>query len=144
MYLRFTVPVEHGGHVTRARLAPGPFRSAYRLGSAAGDTTDCPLRHALRREHDWFNANLPIPDRVTVRARGRWWADGVCWFRDDAAEMLRHMHVLAALLWDFGIPVDRHVTRDPGQLLYKDSWQVVAKPDFTWRTGRIGQTAHPH
>jgi hypothetical protein len=43
--------------------------------------------------------------------------------------MLAHAHALAALLWDSGVAVDQVWTRHPGQLLYRDPWQVVAKPD---------------
>lgn len=124
MYVRFTTP----GVVTRARVAPGPFRAAYDLWSDRRDDRD-PVLLALRRELDWFNANLPVPSRFGVVARGRRWSDGVCWFRDTARDMLVHAHAMAALLEDCGVPVQRTWTRDPGQLLYRDAWQVVAKPE---------------
>ena len=124
MYLRFTVP----GTVTRARVAPGPFRAAYRQ---AHRFRDEPVGIALWREIDWFNERLPIPRRFVVTARGREWWDGVCWFRDDAREMVGHAYVLAALLAECGVPVERSWTRDPGQILYRDRWQVVAKPERT-------------
>lgn len=124
MYLRFTVP----GTVTRARVAPGPFRIASDL-YWDGTQEDDPVLVALRRELDWFNENLPIPKRFGVVAKGVTWRDGVCWFRDDAREMLAHMQVLASLVAELDIPVTRHWTRDPGQVLYRDRWQVVAKPE---------------
>ena len=120
------------GTVTRANVAPGPFRAASRLyhaGDIESDVGGDPVRIALRREIDWFNEHLPIPRRFDVKARGRWWCDGVCWFRDDAREMLAHMHALASLVEECGTPVTRRWTRDPGQLLYRDRWQVVAKPE---------------
>lgn len=128
MYLRFTVPKEHGGTVTRAHVAPGPFRIASRL-CLARDREIEPVRIALRREIDWFNNELPVPKRFGVRARGVWWDDGICWFRDDAREMLAHMQALVSLVEECGVPVERNWTRDPGQLLYRDRWQVVAKPE---------------
>ena len=109
MYLRFTVP----GTVTRARVAPGPFKLASRL-TWQGERDD-PVVAALRRELDWF--------------KGREWWDGICWFRDDAREMVGHAYVLAALLAECGVPVERTWTRDPGQILYRDPFQVVAKPE---------------
>lgn len=124
MYLRFTTP----GVVTRARVAPGLFGPAFALWYGA-ENHDDPVLIALRRELDWFNHHLPVPSRFGVVARGRRWSDGVCWFRDDARDMLSHAHALAALLWDSGIAVDQVWTRHPGQLLYRDPWQVVAKPD---------------
>lgn len=128
MYLRFTVPVGHGGTVTRANIAPGPFRLASNL-YWDGDHDNDPVLFALRRELDWFNDRLPVPSRLSVRAKGVWWRDGVCWFRDDAREMLAHMQALVSLVEDCGVPVTRSWTRDPGQLLYRDRWQVVAKPE---------------
>ena len=127
MYLRFTVPSAHGGTVTRARLAPGPFRAASHLYWDGEHEID-PVLIALRREIDWFNEHLPVPRRFGVVAKGRWWSDGVCWFRDSAGEMLALAFTLAALIEECGIPVTRSWTRDPGQLLYRDHWQVVAKP----------------
>ena len=126
MYLRFTVP----GTVTRARVAPGPFRLASALCCSRGDTPD-PVLLALRRELDWFNEWLPVPRRFGVVAKGRKWSDGICWFRDDAREMVGHAYVLAALLAECGVPIERSWTRDPGQILYRDAFQVVAKPERT-------------
>jgi len=126
MYLRFTVPKEHGGAVTRANIASGPFWVANRL-YWQGDRDNDPILIGLKRELEWFNSSLPVPKRFGVRARGVWWDDGVCWFRDDAGDMLHHMEVFIALIEECGVPVTRNWTRDPGQLLYRDRWQVVAK-----------------
>ena len=124
MFLRFTVP----GTVTRARVAPGPFRTAYDV-CYWSDRHDDPVIAAIRRELDWFGERLPVPRRFGVVAKGRHWSDGVCWFRDEAREMVGHAYVLAALLAECGVPVERTWTRDPGQILYRDRWQVVAKPE---------------
>jgi hypothetical protein len=123
MYLRFTGP----GSVTRARVAAGLFGPAYDLWW--NRTQDTPVLLALRRELDWFNYWLPKPRRFFVVAKGRKWSDGICWFRDDAREMLEHAFALAALIEDCGVPIDRNWTRDPGQILYRDRYQVVAKPE---------------
>ena len=124
MYLRFTVP----GTVTRARVAPGPFRVASDLWWESDDAAD-PVVIALRRELDWFNDNLPVPRRFGVVAKGVTWRDGICWFRDDAREMLAHMQALVSLVEECCVPVTRNWTRDPGQLLYRDRWLVVATPE---------------
>ena len=123
MYLRFTVP----GTVTRARVAPGLFGPAVDLWWDR--TEDTPALLAIRRELDWFNEWLPIPRKFGVVAKRRTWSDGICWFRDDAREMVAHAWVLAALLEECGVPIERSWTRDPGQILYRDRWQVVAKPE---------------
>ena len=131
MYVRFTAPVprERGPgqwSVTRARVDPGFFRSGYDVWS--GDASD-PVKIAIRRELDWFNEYLPVPSRVSVKAKGVWHDDGVCWFRDTAREAIAHAHTLAALIEECGIRIDRTWTRDPGQILYRDHWQVVAMPE---------------
>lgn len=128
MYVRFTVPVEHGGTVTRMNIAPGPFRIASGL-LLKGDRDSDPVVIALRRELDWFNDELPVPRRFQVRARRVWWSDGVCWFRDDSREMLAHMHALVSLVEEIGVPVTRSWTRDPGQLLYRTAgkWSQCPK-----------------
>lgn len=123
MYLRFTAP----GAVTRAHVAPGLFGPAFDLWH--GRKSETPTLLALRRELDWFNAELPRPSRFTVKACGRRWSDGVCWFRDHAREMIVHAYALAALIEDCGVPIEPVWTRDPGQILYRDAWQVVAKPE---------------
>jgi len=124
MYLRFTVP----GTVTRARVAPGPFLAAHDAW-LDGDWQHDPVIAAIRYELDWFNEWLPVPRRFGVVAKGRKWYDGICWFRDQAREAVGHAYVLAALLTECGVPVERTWTRDPGQILYRDRFQVVAKPE---------------
>ncbi|MEM9310904.1 MAG: hypothetical protein AAGA34_05595 [Pseudomonadota bacterium] len=127
MYARFTAPAAAGQwSVTRAHVDPGFFRSGYDVWS--GEASD-PVKIAIRQELDWFNEYLPVPSRLAVKAKRVWHRDGVCWFREDAAEVLRHAFVLASLIEASGIRIDRTWTRDPGQILYRDKWQVVAKPE---------------
>lgn len=128
MYLRFIAPVKHGGYtVTRSNVAPGLFGPAYDLWWKREEMT--PALLGIRRELDWFNDNLPAPKRLGVKAKGRWYRDGVCWFRDSAREMLGHVHTLAALIEECGVRIDCIRSRDPGQILYRDDWQVVAMPE---------------
>lgn len=128
MYMRFTVP----GAVTRAGIAPGPFAIASDL---AWQRYHEPVGLAIQHELDWFGQHLPVPrgkQVFAVRAKGRWFKDGVCWFRSEARDHVSHMHTLAALIEDCGVPVTRQVSRSPGQILYRDPYQVVAKPDWHW------------
>ncbi|WFL78370.1 hypothetical protein P7228_04720 [Altererythrobacter arenosus] len=129
MYLRFVSPVAPGGYtVTRSHVAPGLFRPAYGLWCQHRDAPS-PALIGIRREIDWFEDNLPVPRRLGVKAKGRWYSDGVCWFRDSAREMLAHAYTLAALIEECGVRIDRVRSRDPGQILYRDDWQVVAMPE---------------
>jgi hypothetical protein len=89
------------------------------------------LRVAIRLELDWFNANLPVPKRrhFLVKSRKQWHAEGICWFVDDAREMIARAFTLSWLLRECGVPMTKVATRRPGQILYRDDYQIVAKPD---------------
>jgi hypothetical protein len=43
--------------------------------------------------------------------------------------MVGHAFALAALIGECGVPIAKRVTHRPGQILYRDAWQIVAKPD---------------
>lgn len=126
MYLRFVTP----GAVTRAGLRPGLFGIAFDLSC---DLWPSPLAQAIDHELEWFGRYLPVPGGChpfAVRAQRVWHKDGVCWFRPEAEarDAIAHAHVLAALLDECGVPVDRISARNPGTILYRDAQQVVAKP----------------
>ena len=89
------------------------------------------LRLAIREQLDWFNAKLPAPERrfFLVKSRGAWLPDGICWFLDDAREMIARAFALAALLGECGVSMTKIATRAPGQILYRDDWQIVARPE---------------
>ncbi len=127
MYLRFVTP----GAVTRAGLRPGFFRAAYAMRDSLWPS---PVAQAIALELAWFGAHLPVPRgrrAFAVRARRVWHSDGVCWFIPQAAarDAITHAHVLAALLGEAGVRVERIGAHDPGTILYRDAIQVVAKPN---------------
>ena len=128
MYLRFVSPVP----ADRARGHYGLFRPAY--GVARARETPDGLRCAIRAELDWFEDKLPVPPRwrFDVKSKKRYYAEGICWFRADtgyrAREMLAHAYVLVSLLREEGVFITRLETEVPGQILYRDDWQIVAKP----------------
>ncbi len=126
-YVRLITP---SWRVHRVGADCGPFRPAH---DALWDP-DVPrlLQDAIRYEIDWFERNLPVPkprkDAFCVKSRGRWYPDGICWFVAEAREMIARAFVLASLLREIGVPVRKVATRRPGTVLYRDPWQVVAKP----------------
>ena len=128
MYLRFIVP----GRAIRTGVDCGLFHPAYDLmrDRRTPESLACAIRHLL----EWFERELPVPARdiFLIKSRQRWLSEGICWFRDDAREPIAQAFGLAALLDECGVPVTRVVTRRPGQILYSDRWQIVAKPE--WRT----------
>ena len=106
----------------------GPFGPAYE--AWRDDRVPEVLRVAIREELDWFEQNLPVPDggAFWVKSRKRWYADGICWFVGEAREMIARAFVLASLLRETGVPVRKVWSGNPGQVLYRDRWQIVAKP----------------
>lgn len=104
----------------------GWFGPAYAC--ARDEEVPAVLREALWAEIGWFEEHLPVPSRFGVKSRGRWLSDGICWFVDDAREMIARAFALAALIGEAGVPATKVATRRPGTILYRDPWQIVAKP----------------
>ena len=124
MYVRFITPWP-----VRRGVDAGLFRPAYSASRSSAVAE--PLRVAIRHELDWFESYLPVPswERFRVRSRKVWRPDGICWFVDEAREAIARAFGLAALLRECGCEVVKVATRRPGQILYRDPWQIVAKPE---------------
>ena len=126
MYVRFITPWWR----VRRGVDCGLFGPAYQ--SARDEDVPAVLRDALWAELDWFEAHLPVPQPARrafcVRSRKSWRPDGVCWFHDDAREAIARAFALAALLGECGVPARKVATSRPGTILYRDAWQIVAKP----------------
>ena len=125
MYVRFITPWWR----MRRGVDVGLFGPAYALWRAA-DTAEA-LRIAIRCQLDFFEDELRVPraGAFLVKSRGRWLPDGICWFRDSAARMIAEGFILASLIREAGIPVTKVATDCPGQILYTDDHQIVAKPN---------------
>lgn len=125
MYVRFIVLTPD------VRPAPGLFRSDFH---PDGDPT-LPdwLAEAAREHYAWFNENLARPRRFTVVSRRRHVAAGICWFHATAHEHIARARDLAALIAETGRPTAMVSTRHPGQILYRDDFQIVAKPEARTR-----------
>ena len=50
-----------------------------------------------------------------------------------ARDHIAHGHALQALIEEAGVAVGRLQTRDPGDVVWRDSHQIVAKPVHTTR-----------
>lgn len=124
MFVRFITPWWR----VRRHVDCGPFGPAYEASRDRG-VADV-LRIAIRHELDWFEGHLPVPhrDAFCVKSCRRLRRDGICWFVAEARQMIAHAFVLAALLREVGVPVRKVATHRPGTILYRDSWQIVAKP----------------
>ncbi|MEM6731423.1 MAG: hypothetical protein AAF658_07690 [Myxococcota bacterium] len=125
MYLRFTTESQNRS----SRAFEGIFGPAYHARS------DPSVQYALRREIaeriDWFERNLRVPPVVkTERFR-----TGICWFSSGASEHVGMARELSNLLETAGVLMQCHRTVSPGDILYRDEIQVVARPwrgDIRW------------
>jgi len=124
MYIRFLSP--HSTSVSGVNK--GIFTQTYKVENDPMVPTW--LKQAILEETKWFNQNLPIPPRgqFQVRSRKLWHSVGICWFHQNAKIVLGHCFALKALLIEAGYQVSVRKTANPGQILYSDDWQIIAKP----------------
>jgi hypothetical protein len=130
MYLRFVSPLrsdEHGGYL-------GIFQAAFECRD--DEFQPYYLTDIIREEIEWFKKHLPSPDSHVFDVRGRCWkaALGICWFRSEARAMIAHAFTVRAILEECGYPIKTIGTRKPGDILYEDDFQIVAKPEKTTPT----------
>ena len=132
MYLRFISPLRE--------TARGVHQGLFQAIIQCRELDDYPfwLREQIELEFDWFKAHLPSPDEnyfpsIYVKAR----ADHICWFKADAKEMIQRAYGIKALLREIGCPIIVRKTDNPGQIIYRDKWQIVARPSkrtpIRWR-----------
>ena len=122
MFVRFVTPIVH----PRSRVACGLFR-AFSLYEDDGLIPEC-YDDRIEELCDWFNANLPVPDRLS-RPIGRFRiVYGISWLRPSATEHISYMWDLAVVYEACGIPVELLTTSYPGHILYEDDFQIVAEP----------------
>ena len=72
----------------------------------------------------WLNKYLAVPACLKKNENAR----AICWFHPRAKAPISIMWVIAAVLREHGQYVMLITSRDPGLVLYRDRWQVVAKP----------------
>ena len=124
MYLRFIGPFPTRGASRVRNCDYGIFQTAF---MARDDQLmeQC-LIDELMAEVDWFKEHLPSPDDHHFDYAGA--NVGICWFRDDARTMIRRCRRMVNILCAGDIWVTEARTDNPGQILYRDDYQIVAKP----------------
>jgi hypothetical protein len=80
------------------------------------------LQEQFDEHRNWFNEHLPVP-----RKRRKLNA-GFCWFRPKAREHIARAREMARLIAETGVATAQIQTFRPGQILYRDDYQIVAKP----------------
>jgi hypothetical protein len=130
-YVRFVLPFEDED----TRRAVGVFQ----VRQVVGTRRVVPLDRRICEAFSWFGDELPVPPVVKTRR------EALSWFRreperphePEAREPLRRAFLLVSYLRASGIAVETVQTRDPGEELYRDRWQIVAVPRGTTETGRV-------
>ena len=78
--------------------------------------------------YTWFIKNLTVP---TQFSRGGWKGrgqPGLSWFKPVAIEHIRQLHRLRLAVEACGVHVEILTTRDPGEIIWDDQYQIVAEP----------------
>jgi hypothetical protein len=104
----------------------GLFREAYRLWHT--ETLAAPDRADLRAILDWFNAHLDRPQRLTASPPEHAGKTPIAWIRNSARDHIAQLRRLAELVSEAGVPIDELETPQPGYIVYRDAYQVVALP----------------
>ena len=124
MYVRFCMRDRHPW----SRVPSGLFGLAYAV--RQDPLVEEWIRAAVADEIAWFEEHLPVPVRFGVPSRKKWLRLGVCWFRSEARQHVAHAFALARWLDAANCALGRLETDRPGQILYRDPYQVVARPEF--------------
>jgi len=121
VYLRFIGPWPTG----MRRIDSGLFQTYFTVRNEA--LLPGYLFEALRDDYDWFCKKLPTPDNRYFVVNGE--SRGICWFRSDAKAMIRRARNMVNTLRMGDIWVTEARTAQPGRILYRDDYQVIARPD---------------
>ena len=124
MFVRFTLNRQD----ERSGSREGIFSVAYREAQnrALADYERAWLEELL----EWFKRKLKIPRPVREDRNRR----AICWFREDAKEVVAKAWELAVFLKERGYHLDVERTDSPGIVVYDDGNQVAAKPLRKGRT----------
>ena len=72
----------------------------------------------------WFSENLPWPEPCRQQA------SAVCYFKtENAGEMMKWIKPALWLLDRYHVPYYLVYTNTPGEIIYEDQYQIVAKAD---------------
>lgn len=122
LFIRFqsTVSNRHGRF-------PGVFALVNGL-SGSGLLTE-EQEEFRRRENAWYHANLVDPGRVDPLVYDRDLHPGAAaWFKVSATEMIARVDGYVAILDVHGIGWIRLDSDSPGEIIYEDRHQAVARP----------------
>lgn len=122
-YVRFESQIPCEGTNTRLGLFQVAFQVCRAPETAAYDSDE------ISRNIGWLKLHLNSPKELEDRKNFR----AICWFKATAREPMQRIWAIKPYLESYGYWIDVVTTRDPGQIIYEDGWQVAAKP---WRGAR--------
>ncbi len=123
MYFRYVVRDRD----VRLGLELGFFQRAYMVRNNEIESPSW-IRAILWDELGWINLNLDVPERFGRRGGRRGRIEGICWFRPEAGEAIKRARYVAWLMSEASVPVEELRREDPGEIIWRDDQQVVAKP----------------
>jgi hypothetical protein len=118
MYLRFVTRKQD----EHSHSLQGIFQAAYQLRGA--DLLEAYEEPILDDILGWYEMNLRSPSCLAEPGTDR----AVCWFKEGAEKPLEQIWTLVALLKEQGVFVRLITAKDPGTIIYDDSWQIAAFP----------------
>ena len=123
MYIRFTTL----GRDEDSHSFKGVFQAAFQLRDSGtlAEYEETELLEAL----DWLKLHLKSPAVLKVLGNQR----AISWFQPRAFKPMKYIWQIVHVLQENGIHIQVLKTTDPGEIIYEDGWQIVAKP---WRGKR--------
>ena len=121
--LKFKYVRIQGKEIARNTMyAKGIFSMCLQL--IKNDVMDEEDADLYREIDDWFAKNLPWPPQCKNRE------PVVCWFKtENSEEMMKMIRPALWLLERYHHPYFLVYTNDPGEIVYEDQYQIVAKVD---------------
>lgn len=87
---------------------------------------------------DWFAENLPWPPQCKNQE------PVICWFKtENADEMMKMIRPALWLLERYSVPYYLVYTNTPGEIVYEDKYQIVAKTDGVLHIDDVPQSWSP-
>jgi len=118
MYLRFQGRIKN----KRADSYLGIFQIAYELRDS--ELLETHYEVELLKNIKWLKTHLKSPKELNQAENFR----ALSWFNSRATEPLKRIRAIKLILEEYGYIIDILKTNQPGNIIYEDGWQVVAKP----------------
>ncbi len=118
MLIRFQGKVQN----ERASSFLGIFQLAFQLRD--GENLEKHFEQELLKNIQWLKEYLKSPKELDHEQNFR----AISWFKPEAKEPIKRIRALVSILQEHGYAIDTIKTKDPGNIIYEDGWQIVAKP----------------